>query len=80
MWFWSAAELYELLVVRRRWSPDQMGHLATEAMIAAHLCHRWRLSVETGWSPSVLSSRSRLGPNRARATGAGLANARVHSR
>lgn len=37
LWFCSSAEFYELLVVRRGWSPDQMGHLATETMIAALL-------------------------------------------
>lgn len=37
LWFCSSAEFYELLVVRRRWSPDQMGHLATQTMIAALL-------------------------------------------
>lgn len=56
MWFWSAAELYELLVVRRRWSPDQMGHLATEAMIAAHLCHRCRLTPSPPDGPHQIRS------------------------
>lgn len=37
LWFCSSAEFYELLVARRRWSPDQMGHLATETTIAALL-------------------------------------------
>jgi AcrR family transcriptional regulator len=37
LWFCSSAEFYELLVVRRGWSPDQLGRLATDTMIAALL-------------------------------------------
>jgi AcrR family transcriptional regulator len=35
LWFCSSAEFYELLVVRRGWSPKQLGRFATETMIAA---------------------------------------------
>ena len=37
LWFCSSAEVYELLVVRRGWSPDQLGRFATDTMIAALL-------------------------------------------
>ncbi len=37
MWTYTAPELYELLVLRRGWSPEQFGGLAAEQMIAALL-------------------------------------------
>lgn len=37
LWFCSSPEFYELLVVRRGWSPDQLGRFATDTMIAALL-------------------------------------------
>jgi len=40
LWTYSSAELYELLVVRRGWSPEQYGRLAAEGMGAALLADR----------------------------------------
>jgi AcrR family transcriptional regulator len=37
MWTYSSPELYELLVVSRRWPPDQYGAFIADAMIAALL-------------------------------------------
>jgi AcrR family transcriptional regulator len=37
LWTYSAPELYELLVLRRRWSSGNYGHFAAQAMIAALL-------------------------------------------
>lgn len=37
LWTYSSPELYELLVVRRGWSPDRYGRFVAEAMIAALL-------------------------------------------
>jgi hypothetical protein len=37
MWTYSSPELYELLVLRRRWPPDQYGAFIAEALIAALL-------------------------------------------
>jgi AcrR family transcriptional regulator len=37
LWTYSAPELYELLVVRRRWSPQRYGRFAADAMITALL-------------------------------------------
>ena len=37
LWTWTAPELYELLVIRRGWSPERFGLLAAEQMIAALL-------------------------------------------
>jgi AcrR family transcriptional regulator len=37
MWAYSAAEFYELLVLRRGWSPGQHGRFVAQAMIAALL-------------------------------------------
>jgi AcrR family transcriptional regulator len=37
MWAYSSPELYELLVVSRRWSPEQYGAFIADAMIAALL-------------------------------------------
>jgi len=37
LWFCSSAEFYDLLIVRRGWTPDQLGRFATETMIAALL-------------------------------------------
>lgn len=37
LWFCSSAELYELLVVHRGWSPKQLGRFATDTMVAALL-------------------------------------------
>ena len=37
MWTYSAAEFYELLVLRRGWSPGQHGRFVAQAMIAALL-------------------------------------------
>lgn len=37
LWTYSAPELYELLVIRRRWSAERFGKLAAEQMIAALL-------------------------------------------
>lgn len=37
LWTYSAPELYELLVLRRGWSPDRFGRFAAEAMIDALL-------------------------------------------
>lgn len=37
MWTYSAAEFYELLVLRRGWSPSQHGRFVAQAMIAALL-------------------------------------------
>ena len=35
LWFWSSPELYELLVVRRGWSPDELGRFAADTLAAA---------------------------------------------
>ena len=35
LWTYSAPELYELLVIRRRWSPARFGRFVAEAMINA---------------------------------------------
>jgi AcrR family transcriptional regulator len=37
LWTYSAAEFYELLVLRRGWSPSQHGRFVAQAMIAALL-------------------------------------------
>jgi AcrR family transcriptional regulator len=37
LWTYSAPELYELLVLRRRWSSENYGQFAAQAMIAALL-------------------------------------------
>ena len=37
MWAYSAAEFYELMVLRRGWSPGQHGRFVAQAMIAALL-------------------------------------------
>ena len=37
LWTYSSPELYELLVLRRRWSTDRYGRFIAEAMIAALL-------------------------------------------
>lgn len=37
LWTYSAAEFWELLVIRRGWSPGQHGRFVAEAMIAALL-------------------------------------------
>jgi len=37
MWTYSAAEFYELLVLRRGWSPGQHGRFVAQALIAALL-------------------------------------------
>ena len=37
MWAYSSPELYELLVLRRGWSPGRYGRFAAQAMIAAVL-------------------------------------------
>jgi AcrR family transcriptional regulator len=37
LWTYSSPELYELLVVRRNWSPQRYGHFIADAMIDALL-------------------------------------------
>jgi hypothetical protein len=37
LWTYSSAELYELLVIRRGWSPETYGRFVAEAMIKALL-------------------------------------------
>ena len=37
MWTLTAPELYELLVMRRGWTPEQLGELVATTMIAALL-------------------------------------------
>jgi hypothetical protein len=37
MWTYSAPELYELLVLRRNWSPKRYGRFIADAMIDALL-------------------------------------------
>ena len=37
LWTWSAPELYEPMVVRRRWSPERFGRWAADAMAGALL-------------------------------------------
>jgi AcrR family transcriptional regulator len=37
LWTYSSPELYELLVVRRKWPTDQYGHFVGQALIAALL-------------------------------------------
>jgi AcrR family transcriptional regulator len=37
LWTYSSPELYELLVIRRRWSVERYGRFVSEAMIAALL-------------------------------------------
>jgi len=37
LWTYSSAEIYELLVLKRGWSPDRFGGFIAEAMIAALL-------------------------------------------
>jgi hypothetical protein len=37
LWFCSSPELYDLLVVRRGWSPEQLGAFAADTMAAALL-------------------------------------------
>ena len=37
LWTYSSPELYELLVLRRGWSPERYGHFAAQAMTAALL-------------------------------------------
>ena len=39
MWTYSSPELYELLVVNRRWPPQEYGTFIADAMIAALLPH-----------------------------------------
>jgi AcrR family transcriptional regulator len=40
MWTYSSPELYELLVVTRRWPPQEYGTFIADAMIAALLPHQ----------------------------------------
>jgi hypothetical protein len=37
LWTYSAPELYELLVLRRKWSPERYGRFIADAMIDALL-------------------------------------------
>jgi hypothetical protein len=37
LWTYSSPELYELLVMRRGWHPEDYGRFAAQAMIAALL-------------------------------------------
>lgn len=37
LWFCSSAEFYELLVLHRGWSPEQLGRFAASTMVAALL-------------------------------------------
>ncbi len=37
LWFCSSAELYELLIVHRGWSSEQLGRFAADTMVAALL-------------------------------------------
>jgi hypothetical protein len=37
LWTYSSPELYDLVVLRRGWSPDHYGHFTAQAMIAALL-------------------------------------------
>jgi hypothetical protein len=37
LWTYSAPELYELLVLRRGWSPKRYGRFVADAMIQARL-------------------------------------------
>ena len=37
LWTYSAPELYELLVLRRGWTPQRFGRFVADAMIAALL-------------------------------------------
>ena len=37
MWTYSSPELYELLVIRRGWSPERYGRFVAQALIAALL-------------------------------------------
>jgi hypothetical protein len=34
MWIYTAPELYDLCVVRRGWTPEQLGAFIAEAMLA----------------------------------------------
>ena len=37
LWTYSSPELYELLVIRRGWSPERYGHFIADAMVSALL-------------------------------------------
>ena len=37
MWAYSSQELYELLVIRRRWPAERYGQFVAQALIAALL-------------------------------------------
>jgi hypothetical protein len=37
LWTYSAPELYELLVLRRKWRPERYGRFVADAMIEALL-------------------------------------------
>jgi hypothetical protein len=37
LWSYSSPELYELLVLRRGWTPERYGNFIADAMIAALL-------------------------------------------
>jgi AcrR family transcriptional regulator len=37
LWTYSSPELYELLVIRRGWSPERYGHFISDAMVSALL-------------------------------------------
>jgi hypothetical protein len=37
MWTYTSPELFELLVLRRGWSPTRFGHFVTDTLIAALL-------------------------------------------
>jgi hypothetical protein len=40
MWGYASAELYDLFVHRRGWSPEQLGEFVADGLAAALLRHR----------------------------------------
>ena len=53
LWTYSAPELYELLVLRRGWSPARYGRFVADAMIDALLPPDCRRALATGRSTAA---------------------------
>jgi AcrR family transcriptional regulator len=70
LWTYSSPELYELLVVNRRWPPEEYGTFIAEAMIAALLGEPRQLFAAGGLAGRVAAHPAAL-PGLRRATAVG---------